>query len=184
MTLLILRRAVQQSLGIEEVPPAKVLIVVGQGPEQGRWVLHEEMLCDRYAYFRAAFQGGFRETQTKILTMPEDDPKAFGLFVDLMLHVYANIFHHFGNDDEAVQLGLCKAYVLADMLGCQDVAENIDMQYRCYMCPAPTGFLARNVSEEAAQFVLEKTMDDDLLQQTIRQWLYSKAPLWPLASQQ
>ena len=179
--LLTLHRAVQ-SLSIKEFATTEVLIIIGQGSTQGRWVLDEKMLCDRYAYFRAAFQGGWSETYTKTITLPEDDPKEFGFIVDLILYGKTNIYRHFGRDDQALQLGLCKAYLLVDMFGCEDLAVTIHNVFLCYICSSPAGFATRRVSNEAAKLIIDNTMDSDRLQRVRRNFLGLSVPLFPLPS--
>jgi len=52
--------------------------------------MHKGLLCSRSSYFRAAFDGGFREAIEKSIDMPEDDPLVverfqFWLYYDRVL---------------------------------------------------------------------------------------------------
>lgn len=51
------------------------------GPSQTVWRLHENLLSATSDFFRAAFNSGFKESLEDRLSLPEDDPHAFELFV-------------------------------------------------------------------------------------------------------
>jgi hypothetical protein len=52
------------------------------GPKRKRFHLHKELLCDRSEYFRAVFQGGFAESASNELFLPDDDVAALEIFVN------------------------------------------------------------------------------------------------------
>lgn len=54
------------------------------GPTEVTWRLHENLLSSTSDFFRSAFNSGFRESIEDRLTLPEDDPQAFELFVRWM----------------------------------------------------------------------------------------------------
>ena len=51
------------------------------GPSEVQWRLHENLLSGISDFFRSAFNSGFQESIEDRLTMPEDDPHSFELFV-------------------------------------------------------------------------------------------------------
>lgn len=51
------------------------------GPKRKRYHVHKDLLCDRSEYFRAMFQGGYQETQTKEVFLVDEDASAMELFV-------------------------------------------------------------------------------------------------------
>ncbi|KAF7949360.1 uncharacterized protein EAE97_002869 [Botrytis byssoidea] len=58
------------------------LVTITIAKEKQKFTLHKQLLCESVEYFRAAFSaGGFRESQTSSMDMPEDDPEAFELFI-------------------------------------------------------------------------------------------------------
>ncbi|KAF7893301.1 uncharacterized protein EAF02_000839 [Botrytis sinoallii] len=58
------------------------LVTITIGKEKQKFTLHKQLLCESVEYFRAAFSaGGFQESHSSCMDMPEDDPEAFELFV-------------------------------------------------------------------------------------------------------
>jgi hypothetical protein len=112
--------------------PPMVQIYVG--PKRDLWVLPENILCDRVDYFKSAFKGGFRKGVKKTLELPEDCPMAFGYIIDCILNDEQD-----GNcavnsvDDSAIHMAWCKAWALADKLGCSQIAKNVIDLYRWSM---------------------------------------------------
>ena len=53
------------------------------GPEENAaiWYLPKKLLTNVSSFFTAALKGGFSEAKTNSITLPDDDPKAFELFV-------------------------------------------------------------------------------------------------------
>lgn len=51
------------------------------GPSEVQWRIHENLLSGISDFFRSAFNSGFKESLEDRLTMPEDDPHAFELFI-------------------------------------------------------------------------------------------------------
>jgi hypothetical protein len=55
---------------------------VGTGEQQEKFVLHKKLLCSKAPVFGKMFNSGFQESLSQSATLPEDNPKAFALFVD------------------------------------------------------------------------------------------------------
>lgn len=51
------------------------------GPKRKRYHVHKDLLCNRSEYFRAMFQGGYQETQTKEVFLVDEDASAIALFI-------------------------------------------------------------------------------------------------------
>jgi hypothetical protein len=91
------------------------------------FLAHEELLCHRVDYFRAAFQGNFiegiKDGIEKEMELPEDDPDAFS---HVLAWVYGNAPScrkgHDHSTDDGHLLEWCKAYVLADKIGIEHLA--------------------------------------------------------------
>ncbi|KAF2814003.1 uncharacterized protein BDZ99DRAFT_364756, partial [Mytilinidion resinicola] len=49
------------------------------------WSLYESLLCQNSAFFRKELQGSFKEGKEKKLTLPDDEPEVFELFVQWLL---------------------------------------------------------------------------------------------------
>ncbi|KAG7002067.1 hypothetical protein G7Y79_00029g063630 [Physcia stellaris] len=53
------------------------------------WPVHRAIICPQSGFFRAACKGGFKESQTKTISLLEDDPTDIAL---LLLHLYTNLY--------------------------------------------------------------------------------------------
>lgn len=51
------------------------------GPSEVQWRIHENLVSGISDFFRSAFNSGFKESHEDRLTMPEDDPHSFELFI-------------------------------------------------------------------------------------------------------
>ncbi|KAF2500821.1 hypothetical protein BU16DRAFT_523571 [Lophium mytilinum] len=58
-----------------------VEVRVGRDPHTRRWYLPEDLLCQTSAFFRAACKGAFKEAQERLISLPEDEPEIFELFI-------------------------------------------------------------------------------------------------------
>jgi hypothetical protein len=111
-----------------------VQIIVG--PEQKLFVIHEDLLC-RVEYFKSAFKGFFKESNDKMIVLPEDDPIAFSEVVNW---VYGHKYECKSMNckpGEVPQTGHiiphCEVFVLADKYGIRGL-ENmcINACINCY----------------------------------------------------
>lgn len=57
------------------------VVTILVGPHETKWCLHENLLSGASEFFKSAFNSGFKESLEGKITMPEDDPHAFELFV-------------------------------------------------------------------------------------------------------
>lgn len=47
-----------------------------------KFYIHRHLLCSRSSYFRACFDGKFKEAEDKVFNLPDDDVEVFKLFID------------------------------------------------------------------------------------------------------
>ena len=96
----------------------KIAVSVGKSPTI--FYLHKDLLCSRSDYFRAYFNGNFREIETGIITLPDDDVEAFKLLVDW---IYGATLKKFAASELPSYLALM---VLAEKL-CMEALQNETM---------------------------------------------------------
>lgn len=58
-----------------------IKITVGRKDEKIAWILPKSLLTHGSDFFNAALNGTFAESGSRLMTMPEDSPEAFRLFV-------------------------------------------------------------------------------------------------------
>jgi len=51
------------------------------GAEKKSFSIHKNLLCNAAPYFKAALDGGFAESKSQVLELPEDDVKVFERFI-------------------------------------------------------------------------------------------------------
>lgn len=90
-------------------------------------ILYLQRLCDKIQYFRAMFEGSYKEAITSTATFPEDDRKTFGL---LLKWVYTDIIYPVLWIEEEPGTGVWKEnwnlfelYALADKLCIPEVMD-------------------------------------------------------------
>ncbi len=128
-TLTVSEAELTASRYFKDANPSMVRIYVG--PNKDLWVLPENILCDRVDYFKSVFKGRFREGAKKILELPEDCPIAFGYIIDCILNDEDNgVLAINSISDATIHMAWCKVWVLADKLGCSEIADEVTSIYR------------------------------------------------------
>ncbi|KAE9371939.1 hypothetical protein N431DRAFT_466233 [Stipitochalara longipes BDJ] len=137
-------------------PAGPSMVCIYVGPERTLWVLPEKILCDRLDFFQSAFQGRFRESNDKVLELPEDDPIAFEVILDYILEetLEVNAIKNL-TDPKAIHMAWFRAWILADKIGCSEVLLLIGDEYRFYLCMLP--FEKRIIPPDAVKFLYENT---------------------------
>ncbi|KAF1967691.1 hypothetical protein BU23DRAFT_573000 [Bimuria novae-zelandiae CBS 107.79] len=64
--------------------PTFTIVIVGE--KETKFVVHEGFLTHYSDYFRAALQRGFKEAETKTVTLKEEHSATFELFVHWVYH--------------------------------------------------------------------------------------------------
>jgi hypothetical protein len=59
-----------------------VTIQVGLEPNDAKFVAHESFLTARSEFFRRAINGSWKESDTRVVKLPEDDPEIFALYIN------------------------------------------------------------------------------------------------------
>lgn len=76
------------------------------------WSLPKNLLVHISPFFAAALNGSFAEASSKTITLPEDDPAAFEMFVQWM---YVGKTGRNSTEDIAIHV---ESWILGDKLGC------------------------------------------------------------------
>lgn len=125
-----------------------VLVLVGV--EKTRFTAHTDVVCVRSEFFKAACSEHWRESQARVVPLPDADPKTFEMYIDL---TYNRLVY----DIDSPSRPLVKFYVLADYLDdlkARNKAMRLLLMQR--RCPSP----------EKTAFLWEHTAQGSLL----RQW--------------
>lgn len=102
------------------------VVTVYVGPEKNPFYIHKTLLSSKSTYFRAAFEGSFKEATEKSLYLADDDPHCFAFYV---LWIYNQPLEHVSDTvDEKPSPSLddyCRLYVLADKLGSEPLQNHV-----------------------------------------------------------
>ncbi|KAI9808907.1 MAG: hypothetical protein M1827_007132 [Pycnora praestabilis] len=90
---------------------ASPIIQVLIGPTQTTYALPQTLLCQHSPFFLAALAHPFAESLSRTVTLPDDSPEIFELFVT---YLYTSTF----TNPEPKNIWTEKAWVLGDKLGC------------------------------------------------------------------
>ncbi|KAL8669248.1 MAG: hypothetical protein Q9168_006148 [Polycauliona sp. 1 TL-2023] len=99
------------------------VVAVLVGPEKTPFYIHKGLLCSKSAFFRAAFEGSFREASEKQIYLEEENPEVFQHYA---AWIYSPQLESFGG---ATMTGLdmdgyCRLYLLAEKLS-TDALQNM-----------------------------------------------------------
>ncbi|CZR67165.1 uncharacterized protein PAC_17064 [Phialocephala subalpina] len=108
-----------------------VEINVGKGPNQRLFRVYQKRLCDKVPYFQKIFEGGWKESIEKKVTLEDDDPASFDR---LLLWVYTGVIpkiEWFDKSGEklAATRAILNLYVLADKLSLVWLMDKIASEY-------------------------------------------------------
>ncbi|KAI4178462.1 MAG: hypothetical protein L6R41_008377 [Letrouitia leprolyta] len=107
------------------------VVTVRVGPEINPFYIHKALLSSKSTYFRAAFEGSFKEATEQSLHLVDDDPHCFSYYV---LWLYNQPLERVsGNLDRKPTLGdYCQLYILAEKLGSEPLQNLIiDIIHEC-----------------------------------------------------
>lgn len=88
-----------------------IAIVIFVGPTQQLWVIQKDLITAHSLFFHCALLGVFGEAHNNVVTLPEDDPDIFGLFVRWL---YTGIYKCL---DDVTLLQSAKAWILGEKVG-------------------------------------------------------------------
>ncbi|PQE12675.1 BTB POZ domain-containing protein [Rutstroemia sp. NJR-2017a BBW] len=69
------------------------IVTIYVGKDKAEFAIHKKLLCDRVKFFDKAFRGRFKEAEDGVMHLPEEDPDAFGLFVEWIYQARLPSFH-------------------------------------------------------------------------------------------
>ena len=126
---------------------APVATVVGLPDQSTTWYLPKQLLTCHSPFFAAALDGRFAEAYFMIVSLPEDEPAVFGLFVQWLYLGHCKV----DSEDNVINLGLirgfqpAKAWILADKLGCQTFQDRTILQLNKPTYQGPHGRVASHI---------------------------------------
>ncbi|ROV97720.1 hypothetical protein VMCG_07433 [Cytospora schulzeri] len=154
------------------------VVTILVGPHEVKWCLHENLLSGVSDFFKSAFNSGFKESIEGQITMPEDDPQAFELFVRWLYMrtlvpqavtsptTTANLlFRHAGGAAACINDSL-HLYVLASKLLIEDL-ENacVDIAHAYY------GVGMRRPDIKDVQYIYDNTVPGSGMRKLLRERL-------------
>jgi hypothetical protein len=90
------------------------MVKIFVGKEQKMWVLPEEFICDRVAYFKSAFKSDFKEGLSKELYLEDDEPAVFARVINW---IFGGYFQYGNTLSSSPSMEDClKLFVLADKI--------------------------------------------------------------------
>ncbi|KAL8868402.1 MAG: hypothetical protein Q9198_008190 [Flavoplaca austrocitrina] len=148
-----------------------VTVNVGSGEDAESWIIHKRLLAHHSPFFAAAFNGNFAESATNTVSLVEDDPDAFELFVQWLysgqLASNVNYAYHLPNV-------FCLAWALGDKLQCSVFQDRAMLQLLAYHQNAwlveDTMRLIYNVSPSGSllrSFVVDMVCYDQKVEQAL-----------------
>lgn len=122
-----------------------VEVIVGEGDDQARWVLHSSLLTNDSEFASMALSRDFKEKSERIIRFPEEDPGVFGQYVTFL---YAKMVFVFALET------LVQMYTLGDRL------QSIKFANACYESIAKT---TDPYSASQIKYIFDNTCTDDRL---------------------
>ena len=131
--------------------------------------MHKDILCRSAPYFKAALEGGFKESKDQVLELPDDDPTAFSHF-QLWLYT-GNILESHKSAKDIDWRVLISIYLFGDVRGIPGLQnETIDV------------FIDKNkamnvIPHDNLNLIYEKTLDGSPLRELMVDLFTFKARL-------
>lgn len=130
-------------------------IVVGNAEIQQEFFVHKRLLCERSQYFCRMLQGGFREAREGVVSMPEDCPLAFEVFVNWLYAGFVpSLSPKLVRSSSRITL-LVKFHVLAEKLILPETVKAAVLDHILYLFKQRERFLLSDL-----KYVLRNTLDD------------------------
>ena len=104
-------------------------MIVGSQDAATAWHLPKALLTRQSLFFAGALNGSFAEAKLNLVTMPDDDPNVFRLWVSWLL------FGQFTRNLEDTNNSLLKAWILGDKPGCHTFQDLV--MTRLLACHSP-----------------------------------------------
>ena len=127
---------------------AEVCLIVG--PNQHKFTVNEDLICEFCPFFRNAFTGNFIEAKTKVLSFPDDDPERFVELLSWLLDGGFPEVNHTWKE-------LSTAWLFADKYHIDKFQNAIVDVMHLEFATREEGI---NISYETLDFVAENTADN------------------------
>lgn len=126
------------------------------GYDKRPFQIHKQLLCSKSTYFKAAFEGSFKEASEKKLHLLDEDPDIFQFYA---IWIYNPNLEICGNNGEEMDINVCcRLYILADKLGSQDLQNTVmDVMHKNI-----TGSFT-DLKSETVNFVYNNTLPGSVL---------------------
>ncbi|KAL9023648.1 MAG: hypothetical protein Q9180_008157 [Flavoplaca navasiana] len=135
---------------------ADEVVTILVGLEETPFRIHEGLLCSKSEYFRAAFEGSFKESTEKSVHLRDDDPKVFQFYATW---IYTQkLVINSTNGQLKVDI-CCRLYVLADKLGSEDV-QNKAINLIHKSC---TAYPSQGIGIDTINYVFDHSLPKSLL---------------------
>jgi hypothetical protein len=95
----------------------KVLITVGKGAKSKMYRLPQALVCSKSTFFKAAFDGAFKEALEQEILMEEDDSAVFDMLVQ---YIYTGQIH--------LPIRKSLSHRITDLLSFFKLADKVDLQ--------------------------------------------------------
>jgi BTB/POZ domain len=106
------------------------------GANQKPYVVHKSLLCQTSSFFRAAFEGDFREASENVVKLPEEREPVFKKFLHWLYFDYtaARVSEQMDQSEasersRAAMAELIDLYLLADRLGIPSLTEDVVKEF-------------------------------------------------------
>ncbi|KAL9032508.1 MAG: hypothetical protein Q9180_006459 [Flavoplaca navasiana] len=108
-----------------------VTVNVGSGGDAESWIIHKRLLTHHSPFFAAALKGNFAESATNTVSLVEDDPDAFKLFVQ-WLYSGELALGELASYSKSLPRVACLAWALGDKLQCPVFQDRAMLQLLAY----------------------------------------------------
>ncbi|KAF1950260.1 hypothetical protein CC80DRAFT_539715 [Byssothecium circinans] len=69
---------------LDDLGTSVITVNVGSGTNLKAFTVHEKLLCERSEFFRTTLNGKWKESDVRVVDLPEDDPATFALYVQCL----------------------------------------------------------------------------------------------------
>lgn len=129
------------------------MAVYGDGDKRP-FHIHKQLLCSKSTYFKAAFEGSFKDALEKKLHLLDEDPNIFQFYAVWIYNPNLEICGNNGDIDVC-----CRLYILADKLGSRNLQNTvIDVMHKHI-----TETSVLDLKSETVNFVYDNTLPGSVL---------------------
>lgn len=127
------------------------------GGDKKPFHIHKQLLCSKSTYFKAAFEGSYKEASEKKLHLLDEDPKIFQFYA---VWIYNKNLEIYGKNEEELDINVCcRLYILAAKLGSEDLQNTVMDAMHKHI----TGENLIDLKSETVNFVYNNTLPDSVL---------------------